>query len=150
MRIRSALLFFMLLPIALSACSAFAPSPKERKAALDDFIYALRWQRYQEAALFFTREHRDDFLDRTEELAGLNITDVRVRRINQSPDGRQADVRLEVDYYLLPSATLKTLQVNQTWVYFETPDTEGNGFMITTAFPEASAWTWGGRGTVPP
>ena len=150
MRIRSALIFGLLLAMLLPACSAFDYSPKERKAVLDDFIYALRWQRYQEASLFFTREHRSAFLDRTEDLKGLNITDVRLKRVDQSPDGRQADVRLEVDYYLLPSATLKTLQINQTWVYFETADTEGNGFMITTAFPEASAWTWGGKGTVPP
>ena len=150
MRFRSALLSALFLATILSACSAFAPSAKENKAVLDDFIYALRWQRYPEAALFFTREHRSAFLDRTDDLKGLNITDVRLKRVDLSPDGRQADVRLEIDYYLLPSATLKTLQINQTWVYFETPDTEGSGFMITTAFPEASAWARGGKGTVTP
>ena len=136
MRTRIVPLFALLLALLLTACSVINPPAKQRKSALDDFTYALRWQRYPEASQFFVREQRRAFLDQVDALKGLNITDVRLKRIDQGVDGRQADVRIEVDYYLLPSATLKTLQVDQTWAYFETPDTDGNGFLITTPFPK--------------
>lgn len=136
MRVKTPLLLVMLLALTLTACALLNPPAKQRKAALDDFMYALRWQRYMEASQFFTREHRRAFLDQFEGLKDLNITEVRLKRVNQSVEGRRAEVRLEVDYYLLPSATLKTLQVDQTWVYFETADADSNGYLITTPFPE--------------
>lgn len=134
MRIRTSLLFALIL--ALTACTLLNPPAKQRKTALEDFMYALRWQRYPEASQFFVREQRQGFLDQFEALKGLNITDVRLKRVDQSAEDRKAEVRLELDYYLLPSATLKTLQVNQTWVFFETADTDNNGYLITTPFPK--------------
>jgi hypothetical protein len=152
MRKRFPLALALLLVLTLSACAAISQQQREtkRSTALDDFIYVLRWQRYEEASMYFTREQRPDFLDLIDDLKGLNITEVRLKRAVPTPDRRKAEVRLEIDYYLLPSATLKTMQIDQTWVYFETPESDGNGFLITTAFPKPSAWTGGGKGVVPP
>jgi hypothetical protein len=71
-----------------------------------------------------------------EKLSGLNVTEVRLTRIDLKDEGRRAETRLEMDYYLLPSATLKTLRIDQTWVYFEAGDSEYSGFLITTPFPK--------------
>ncbi len=136
MRARPFVLFVLTLTLALSACALLNPPAKQRKAALEDFVYALRWQRYPEASQFFVREQRRGFLDYFEELKDLNITDVRLKRVDQSAEERRAEVRLEIDYYLLPSVTLKTLNVEQTWVYFETADADSNGYLITTPFPK--------------
>lgn len=124
-----------ILTLALTACAAFGPSERGRKASLDDFMYALRWQQYPTAAAHFAKEHRRAFLDRMEQVRELNVTDVRLVRIDLREEGRLAEVRLEMDYYILPSATLKTLRIDQTWRYFETADAEQNGFLITTPFP---------------
>jgi hypothetical protein len=128
------LLLFTL--VVLTACGAFNPSEKQRTTAVDDFMYALRWQRYQEAAAFFTGEHRRAFLDQMEALRDLNVTDVRLQRVEPTDEGRRIETRLEMDYYLLPSATLKTLRIDQTWVYSPSGDSAGRGFLINTPFPK--------------
>lgn len=127
----------LVLVLALTACTLFSPLPKQRKEALNEFIYALRWQRYPEAAGFFTDEYRRNFLDRIEKIEkDLTITDVRLQRLDIMDDGRRAVVRLEMDYFLLPSATLKTLRIDQTWIYFKSGEAGRNGFLITTPFPK--------------
>jgi len=128
--------FLLFTVLVLTACGTFNPIEKQRTAAVDDFMYALRWQRYQEAAAFFTSEHRRAFLDQMEALRDLNVTDVRLQRVEPADEGRHVETRLEMDYYLLPSATLKTLRIDQTWVYSTTGDSAGSGFLITTPFPK--------------
>lgn len=141
----------LLLTLALSACSVVNPPEKQRKSALDDFMYALRWQRYPEAASYFSREHRQSFLDQIEKVRNdLNITEVRLQKFDLKDQGRRAEVGLEADYYLLPSATLKTLRIDQTWVYFEVGDSESGGFLITTPFPEFPRESSRSKGTLPP
>jgi len=128
--------FLLFTVLVLTACGAFNPIEKQRTAAVDDFMYALRWQRYQEAAAFFTSEHRRAFLDQMEALRDLNVTDVRLQRVEPADEGRHVETRLEMDYYLLPSATLKTLRIDQTWVYSTTGDSAGGSFLISTPFPK--------------
>lgn len=151
MRLRILLGTGLVLALALSACTLLAPPEKQRKTALDDFMYALRWQRYSEAATYFTSEHRRAFLDQIEKTGkDLNVTDVRLKQLDLKDEGRRAEVRLEMDYYLLPSATLKTLLIDQTWVYSEVGDAETNGFHITTPFPEFPEKASRSKGTLPP
>ena len=130
----SCLALFMV--VLLTACAALNATEKQRTKAVDDFMYALRWQRYQEAAAFFTSEHRRAFLDQMEDLRDLKVTDVRLQRVEPADEGRRVETRLEMDYYLLPSATLKTLRIDQTWVYSATGDSAGGSFLITTPFPK--------------
>jgi len=150
---RSRILFGagLFLVLALSACTLLNPPEKQRKTALDDFMYALRWQQYPAAAGYFTSEHRRTFLDQFEKISkNLNVTDVRLKRLDLKDEGRRAEARLEMDYYLLPSATLKTLEIDQTWIYFEVGDAESNGFLITTAFPEFPEESSRSKGALPP
>ncbi|NJC87039.1 MAG: hypothetical protein FIB02_00660 [Desulfuromonas sp.] len=151
MRSRILLGFSLFLALALSACTLLAPPEKQRKTALDDFMSALRWQRYPEAATYFTGAHRRAFLDQIDKISkDLNVTDVRLKRLDLKEDGRRAETSLEMDYYLLPSATLKTLRIDQTWIYFEVSDAESNGFRITTPFPEFPENPSRSKGTLPP
>lgn len=126
------------LPLVLlvAACAVFNPPEKQRGEALSDFVHALRWQQYDAAAGFFVAAHRNDFLAQMTSREGLTVTDVRLGKVELAAEGRRADVRLEMDYYQLPSATVKTLRINQTWVYFDAGDAEPLGFLITTPFPK--------------
>ena len=132
------LLLALTITLAVTACGPATPPPVSgKRSATDDFMYALRWQRYEEAAAFFTSEHRRAFLDLFDDLGkNLTVVDVRMKRIQPRDDGRSAEAVLEMDYQLLPSASLKTLRIDQTWVYFETAGAENNGFLITTPFPK--------------
>jgi len=125
----------LLLALLLSGCATFNPPAKQHKAALDDFMYALRWQLYPEAAAHFTSEHREAFLNRMENLKDLNVTEVRLKRVELTDAGHRAETLMEMDYFILPSTTLKTLQIKQSWSFLE-PEAAGNGFLITTPFPK--------------
>lgn len=144
----------LLLALAITACAMVNFPQQQRKAAVDDFMYALRWLRFQEAATFFSSEHQQAFLDQMDGLKDLNVTEVRLKRFDLKDEGRRAEARLEMDYYILPSATLKTLRIDQTWVYFEAGDSGYNGFLITTPFPEFPEETARnkspGKATLPP
>ena len=151
MRSRKLLAALLLMALALAACGLLNPPEKQRKSALDDFIYTLRWQLYPEAASYFASKHRQPFLDQFEKVRGnLNITEVRLQQVDFKDDGRRAEVRLEMDYYLLPSATLKTLLIDQTWVFFDTGDSEAAGFLITTPFPKIPGESSRSKSTLPP
>lgn len=132
-RLLSALL---LLALLLGACAVLNPPAEQQQKALDDFIYALRWQRYADAAAFFATDNRQAFLEQMTSLKDLNITEVRTVRRELSEAGRHAETRLEIDYYLLPSITLKTLAVDQTWRWFAASADSPQGFQIITPFPK--------------
>jgi len=158
-RIPRYLRLLLALAITLSVAACGPPSPPAttgKNSAPDDFMYALRWQRYPEAATFFSSDdHRRAFLDQLEALSkDLTITDVRLKHNQPRDNGRSTDVLLEMDYQLLPSANLKTLRINQTWIYFETGAAERSGFLITTPFPkfpeELSRGRAVNKGTLPP
>jgi len=128
------LLLTLLLVLTLGGCGVLNSREGDRKAAFDNFVKYLRYQLYPAAASYFTPELRDAFLDQMEQIEGLNVTDVRLVRMDIKEDGGRVDARLEMDYYLLPSVTVKTLRIDQVWRYRE-DSLEGSGFFITTPFP---------------
>ncbi len=131
----STLLLTLLLLLALGGCGVLNSRDGDRKAAFDNFVKYLRYQLYPAAASYFAPDLREAFLDQMEQIEGLNVTDVRLVRVDVKEDGARVDARLEMDYYLLPSVTVKTLRIDQVWRHHEDPR-EGNGFFITTPFPD--------------
>jgi hypothetical protein len=131
--------FLAVLMVLLLAggCGLLNSREGDRKAAFDNFVKYLRYQLYPAAGSYFSPELREAFLDQMEEVKGLNVTDVRLVRVDVKEDGERVDTRLEVDYYLLPSVTVKTLRVDQVWRHREDP-LEGELFFITTPFPKFS------------
>lgn len=120
--------------IVLGGCGLLDSREKDRKAALDNFSKYLRYQLYPAAGSYFCPDLRDPFLDQMEQVKGLNVTDVRLVRVDIKEDGARVDARLEMDYYLLPSVTVKTLRIDQGWQHRDDPR-EGEGFCIDTPFP---------------
>jgi hypothetical protein len=51
-------------------------------------------------------------------------------------EGRRFETTIEMDYYILPSITVKTFRFEQTWVLFDGEDPALQGFLIVTPFPE--------------
>jgi hypothetical protein len=56
--------------------------------------------------------------------------------LQTSEEGWRFETRVEMDYYLLPSVTVKTFRFDQTWLFFSGDETELQGFFITTPFPD--------------
>jgi len=128
----SAILFSLL------ACgSSFDKSVNETgEMSRDDFMNALRWKQYKVAAGFMLPENSKDFLATFNKLKDIHITDVRLLDLQETADGRRFETSIEMDYYLLPSVSVKTFSFDQDWVYFAGDDTQQTGFRIVTSFPD--------------
>ena len=102
----------------------------------DDFMNALRWKQYKVAAEFMLPENSKDFLATFNKLKDIHITDVRLLDLQETAEGRRFETSIEMDYYLLPSVSVKTFSFDQDWVYFAGEDSSQKGFRIITSFPD--------------
>lgn len=128
----------LVLVVIAAGCTGHGQAPPEKLAEMsrDDFISALRWKQYQVAASLMKPEFRDAFLDTFTALKDIHIVDVRLINLKEFQEGRRFETTVEMDYYLLPSVTVKTFRFQQTWIYFEGEDPALQGFLITTPFPK--------------
>jgi len=127
----SAILFSLL------ACGSSFDKPVNAVGEMsrDDFMNALRWKQYKVAAEFMLPENRKDFLATFNKLKDIHITDVRLLDMQETAEGRRFETSIEMDYYLLPSVSVKTFSFDQDWVYFAGEDSSQKGFRIITSFP---------------
>ena len=123
---------------SLLACSSHLDKPVTEVAEMsrDDFMNALRWKQYKVAAEFMLPENRKDFLATFRKLKDIHITDVRLLDLQETAEGRRFETSIEMDYYLLPSVSVKTFSFSQDWVYFAGEDSAQKGFRIITSFPD--------------
>jgi predicted ATPase len=124
--------------LSLLACSSHLDKPVNEVAELSrkDFMNALRWKQYKAAAEFMLPENRKDFLATFNKLKDIHITDVRLLDLQEKAEGRRFETSIEMDYYLLPSVSVKTFNFAQDWVYFAGEDSSQEGFRIITSFPD--------------
>ena len=127
----------LLLTLILAACLGQSQEPPGKIAELsrNDFMSALRWKQYQVAASLMKPEYREGFLATFNALKDIHIVDVRMINLQTSQEGRRFETSLEMDYYLLPSVTVKTFRFKQVWIYFDGQDPALQGFLIVTPFP---------------
>ena len=135
--IRSSLI--ALLICCLSACGLnnLVNSPEnQRQEALDTFVQAMRLGEFKVASTFLAQKNQASFLDQFETLKkDLSFVEVRIEEITVIDEGERVDVDLELDYFLLPSVTVKTFLFYHTWVYEEEDKNQPAGYVIETAFP---------------
>lgn len=119
----------------LSGCGLFNPPSAQQESGVDDFIDALRWQNYPAAARHLAPEHQKAFLDLFSPMKDLKITDVQLEAVTLSNEGRRAETTIRMEYYLLPSATVKTFRFDQTWEYLTHGGQDKDRYLVVTPFP---------------
>ena len=131
MSISRLIMLLFVLP-ALAACSSLAVVAMECERSAKEYNRMLRWQEGSEAVIRFVQpRYQPDYLKRPGGERAPRIVDYRVGAVSWLSPGRVAVVPVELDYYLLPSATVKTVVDSQEWRY-----TEGQGWQITSPPPE--------------
>lgn len=131
------LLSVLLLVLLLAACSShLKPTAKLAEMSRDDFVAAMRWKSFSTAASLMQPEYRKAFMKTFASIKDIDITDVRLADMQVYDEGRRFETTVEMDYYLLPSVTVKTFSFDQTWLFFEGDDPALQGFLITTPFPD--------------
>lgn len=129
-------LFCLTVLLLMAACSNHAwPSKELAVSSRENFVTALRWGKIQSAAVFIHTDHREAFLAVFEPLKDLHITDVRLVELQPREDDNGFDTTIEMDYYLLPSVSIKTMNIDQRWEFFSGEESAHKGYFIVTAFP---------------
>lgn len=115
-------LYLLLLILGMTACtSPLPPKPSEAFGEVQkEFALRLVWKDYASAASFIDSDLRQDFLDKFPERGDIRVLEIRPAGVEfEDPDQEGAISWLDVDYYRLPSNTLKTLKVRLEWAYQE-------------------------------
>lgn len=136
----SRLLLVPLLLVLLlgSACTSIYNANAQSKwpQTGDLLVKALRWQEYSLGLSLFAPEEREAYLARTAELGKLKMVDGRLEAYNIAEDMRHAESVIVLEYYRLPSATVRSVTLRQSWEYRQ-PDkmAAGDWFCITPIPP---------------
>jgi len=101
----------------LAGCGMVVRPQQEFQSASKDYVQRLRWSDYQGVAAYLPDADRAEFLDRFAALEGLHFVDVQLASVNFADEGRRADTSLALEFYLLPSITVKRLRLRQEWLY---------------------------------
>lgn len=135
MPISRLILCVCLLLLPLAACRTLTGAGEEFEKSSKAYNRMLRWQEMdQAAAAFVDKGLRPQFQQQIEAAKGVKVVDYRVKSLECDPEKGEAEVRVEFDYYVPPSTTVKTADDLQKWVY-----REENGKMVwrLTTLPPA-------------
>ena len=126
----------------LSGCATvtqWGPDDREKLAkASTDYNTMLRWKDLDKACVTFAEESvRESCLALALKLREINVTDIRTRDIDFRIDGVAATVHAEIEYYILPSTKVRTIQDTQKWIYIGPVDQKI--WRIKSTFPDFTA-----------
>lgn len=104
--------------------AACAGAPKSSAARLDEalkrFHHDLRWQYHDTAASRVDPQHAARFQDQLDDQKDdLRITSWEIRRVEVGPQGGEANVRVRLNYYKMPSTVVHEDMVRQWWKQLE-------------------------------
>lgn len=126
---------FLLLAVLLAGCRNPYLVAQRFEDSSRKYGQMVRWHEYEEAcATFAAPSIREDCLTRAKASEGVSMADYRIQGTDVDREKGTATVRAEIDYYVLPSARLKTVEDLQQWRY-ETVD-GSEEWRIVTPLPE--------------
>lgn len=134
MRIQRVVSFFLLL-LFLAGCRNTYLVAQRFDESSREYDRLVRWQEHENACMSFAASTvADECLARAKAAKGVSMADYRVKGVDMDPEKGTATVRVEIDYYILPSTRLKTLEDVQQWRYEEVDGKER--WRIVTPLPE--------------
>ena len=112
-------LFVGLLLAGCASMPQWGPDDREKLVkASSDYNNMLRWKDLDNACVSFAEASaKSKCLESALTLKEVTITDIRTRDIDFKIDGVDATVHAEIEYYLLPSTTVRKIQDTQKWIY---------------------------------
>jgi hypothetical protein len=129
--------FFLLLlltMIALGSCNAQRDIQAEFQKSLANYNESVRWRQLETASLFPADSISGEYKERVKKANNAEVVDYRIMDIRYDDTRKEAEVKVEIDYYTLSSSKVRTLVDIQRWVYQE-KDGAGS-WRLTSLFPE--------------
>lgn len=125
----------LLVTVFLAGCGLSAQPKKEFSSTFKDYAERLRWRDYQQVADYLQPDYRQEFLQKFSALDGLHVVDARLESVDFSDDDARARTALLLEYYLLPSITVKKAFLQQEWVYQSTDSYHAGFWQLAGPFP---------------
>ncbi|WP_298433380.1 hypothetical protein [Geobacter sp.] len=114
------LLLLVLVAVALAGCRNPYLIAERFTDSSREYNRSIRWQEVEQACLTFADGGvKEECLARATAAKGVSVADYRVVSTELDPEKGTATVRMEIDYYILPSTRLKSVQDVQQWRYEE-------------------------------
>jgi len=128
------LLVFLL--VLFAACAMLPTHKDDLNKKNDDFMMRVRWLDFPGAALHFEGEARQEFVERFADVDDLKITSFTMARIDIDVPQEKVTVHYLLEYYLLPSATIKKKRFSLVWEQ-QSSGTPGTDYWrIVEPFPD--------------
>lgn len=119
----------------LSGCATLVRPVDRYPEANEDFAKRLRWLDFPGVAEHMTEAVRKNFLARFGGTDDLRVIECSVGTVEFDDRGRKADAGYTLEYYLLPSASVKKEQIRLAWEYQEKSRFLPGVWRITSEFP---------------
>jgi hypothetical protein len=100
--------------------------------AIDNYAYALRWSRTEDAVSYHFNEDGDKPEIDSSIMDSIKVTGFEITDRNVNPEQTEATVEGKLNYYKNNSATIRTLEFNQRWWY----EDNTKKWLLDSAFPE--------------
>jgi len=101
----------------LLACGLAARPRQEFNSVFRDYAERLRWRDYKGVARYLDETERGAFLSRYGTLDELSIINVQLESADFAEGDQRVVTTTDVEYYLLPSLSVKKIRLRQQWVY---------------------------------
>ncbi len=137
MKSRTRIVLLALLGVMLvSACSRVMPFREMYSDPGRSFVQMLRWHDFTGAAGHMEQGPARAFLARYGEDQDFRIVDASEASMSFSPGDRQGVASYHLEYYILPSATVKSRRFDLEWQYIPGDRLSPGSWRITGFFPE--------------
>lgn len=125
--------------LLLTACLGPADVGIGLPTTSSGFCESMRWSDFQSAAVYLVPEVRENFLEQFREDEDLKIVSSRVIKVDVGEDEGFAGVLYQMEYYRLPSNSIKKWRWEQRWVLVRENMTKPGVWLIENA-PPALPW----------
>jgi hypothetical protein len=122
----------LMLVMLLGACSHNVRD--EFDESLKKYNELFRWNELETASLFAADPLRGEYIVRAKAAKNIRVVDFRVIGSRYDEKKNKASVEVQVDYYLLSAATVKTLRDTQEWSY--QGEKGAQGWRLMSQLPE--------------
>ena len=128
-------LIWLLVLLVIAGCGMVAMPQADFGREQENFAQRLRWHDITDAARYIEPLHRDAFIQEFLALDGLNITEVRCSARPAAEEPPTMVSQVEIDYYQLPSVTIRTRQIRLVWHYLGGDRWHPGTWLIEGPFP---------------
>jgi len=124
--------------LCLQGCLLSYPARTERTFSkfARDYASRLRWMDYSAAASFMNDDVKSDFQEAKTSLEEIQVVDVVLETVDLESGEREGFSTILLEYYRLPSVSVRKTRIRQKWVFREAFNHRGGEWKIETPFPE--------------